>query len=56
MNQPHYGAMFYFLRRFKFLYAFILVVTLVVSVPRGVAEQARRILPPGRGFDVETSQ
>ena len=32
MNQPRYGAMFYFLGRFKFLYAFILVVTLVVSV------------------------
>ena len=32
MNQPRYGAMFYFLGRFKFLYALTLGVTLVVSV------------------------
>ena len=32
MNQPRYGAMFYFLGQFKFLYALILGVTLVVSV------------------------
>ena len=32
MNHPRYGAMFYFLGRFWFLYAVILVLTLVVAV------------------------
>jgi ABC-type multidrug transport system fused ATPase/permease subunit len=32
MNQPRYGAMFYFLGQFRFLYALILAVTLIVSV------------------------